>query len=147
MLVVKWDKQCRFRWDGSLQAVLSGSTLFAIDSVSVHKVERDIHCSAVIARSLGSMNADCDLSGPRSTDLGNPHPLFCMHDCRFLLLLWDVTYCTYFLSYIACCLCLFIVETLCMYLAWYPLHCFYPVNSKFVNFKMFVALLWPIKHP
>ena len=106
-----------------------------------------IHCSAVIARSSGSMNADRDLCGPRSTDLNNPHPLFCMHDSCFLLLLWDVTYCTYFISYIACCLCLFIVETLCMYHAWYPLHCFYPVNNKLVNFKMFVALLWPNQAP
>ena len=46
-----------------------------------------VHCSAVIARSSGSMNADRDLSGPCSIDLGNPLPLFCMHDSRFLLLL------------------------------------------------------------
>ena len=87
------------------------------------------------------MNADRNLCGPCSTDLDNPNPLFCMHNRRFLQLLRDVTYCTYFISYNACGLCLFIAETLCMYLAWYPLHCFYPVNNKFINFKMFVAFL------
>ena len=32
----------------------------------------------------------------------------------------------------------FIVETLCMYLAWFPFHSFNPVNNKFLSLNCFV---------
>ena len=101
-----------------------------------------IHCSAFITWLSEGMNANRNICGLGYGRTQQPHPLFCMPDCLFLQLLLSVTNCMYFISFTACFLCLFIVETLSMYLAWFKFHSFYPVNNKFVSFEMFVVFFY-----
>ena len=59
--------------------------------------QKSIHCSAVIMRSLGAMNTDRVIRGPRYTEHDNHTHL---HHCSFLQLLWDITHCMYVILYV-----------------------------------------------
>ena len=61
----------------------------------------------------------------------------CMLYCMFLFYLFIIYLFIYFFF--------FIVETLCMYLAWFPFYSFNPVNNKFFKLKLFCFLLWSFK--
>ena len=103
-----------------------------------------VHCSAVITRSSGATNTDRVIRGPRYTESFFNLETAVVRVGGFVITAGSSSY--YEILHIACMLYymfliylfFFIVETLCMYLAWFPFHSFNPVNNKFLSLNCFV---------
>ena len=137
----KFQKPC-YKWVVML--------LVFFDKLEINARLKILHCSAVITRSSGAMNTDRVIRGPRYTwsalyGTWQPHPLaplqfppvimgyYTLHVCYIVCSFFIYLFIFYFF---------FIVETLCMYLAWFPFYSFNPVNNKFFKLKLFCFLLW-----